>query len=320
MIKKITENNFKQTMEVLLFSLLSYIFFVSLIYGAELNNGLLFLFSILFFFLPINFNFIIHGYKAIVITTLIALSLTFVNYELALITIALFILPAFIAFIINKNKPFNIGYVLTYLSLYFSLIYLIIVYYYYHTSKNMNIYNQIYDSLHYFTIILQTEESSSIDANELSAKLELLSVFLPSIIIFIAMAIFIFNYRLTLIISNRNYNKKYLLNNYLPPNLFKFILVIIAIISIILHKFLEKEIILYYTLYNVFLILWLCYFYLGLEFIWQKLEATKNMGFKIIFGVSLVLLFFELLLIICIIGFLIDMKIIKNNYFIKHKF
>ena len=158
------------------------------------------------------------------------------------------------------------------------------------------------------------------DDVDLEQNLTILSIFFPSLTYLISIMWFMFNYKITLAIVNKSNTTKFLLNDYSLPKTFKWLLLLVAILAILLHKFLAKEMILYYSLYNIFMILWFCYFYLGLEYIWQKLESTKNLLLKILFMISFVILFFELVLVICLLGFLIDTKIIKNNYFIKHKF
>ncbi len=311
--------NYKNVLYGFLSSLIIYIVLLNFFNS---NDEILFtsLILLIFIYLPILLSFFFTKTYGIFFSFLLLIPIYFYNNELFYITLLFFLIPCFISFCVYSIKQQNIGYVLFGVSIYYILLISVFLITNHYKNVNSLIYNNIYDIFYFFAINIKSTNPEVFADVDLEQNLTILSIFLPSIIYVLCIMWFMFNYKITLAILNKSGTEKYLLNDYTLPVIFKWLLFIIAILAILFHKFLAKEMILYYSLYNIFIILWFCYFYLGLEYIWQKLEYTKNILFKILFMICFVVLFFELVLVICLLGFLIDTKIIKNNYFIKHKF
>ena len=311
--------NYKNILYGFLSSLVIYI--ILLIFFND--NEEIFLTSlilIIFIYLPILLSFFFTKFYGIFFSFLLLIPLYFYHSQLCYITLFFFLMPCFISFAVHSIKKNNIGYIVFWVSIYYIIMIAVFLIKNHYSNANSLFYNNVYDVLYFIAINIKSSNPEMFNDIDLEENLTILAIFFPSFLYLISIMWFIFNYKINLAIVNKSNATKFLLNDYSLPKNFKWLLLLVAILAILLHKFLAKEMILYYSLYNIFMILWFCYFYLGLEYIWQKLESTKNLLLKILFMISFVILFFELVLVICLLGFLIDTKIIKNNYFIKHKF
>ncbi|XWO13780.1 hypothetical protein HPDP_00482 [Candidatus Hepatincola sp. Pdp] len=241
--------------------------------------------------------------------------LSYVNIWSGFLVSTVVLFPIMLTYLLEKTNRLYFKNLYIYSIYYFiTLISCVILYaIYYIPNLPDDIHNYFYETLSFMMLYLNGSTNNTFsEIKNLDQKIELLSFIIPTLLTYCFLLWFLLNYK---IIKFSHIIKENLtFSNYLPK-FHTILFIIFAICTIILHKLLAKHTNLNYIFYNIVFVLWLAYYYSGIIYIWQRISNYKSFLLNFLFITLLVFLFFETIIIVCLVGFIIEV----NNLFVLRK-
>ena len=241
--------------------------------------------------------------------------LSYVNIWSGFLVSTIVLFPIMLTYLLEKTNRLYFRNLYIYSIYYFlTLISCVILYaIYYIPNLPDDIHNYFYETLSFMMLYLNGSTNNTFsEIKNLDQKIELLSFIIPTLLTYCFLLWFLLNYK---IIKFSHIIKENLtFSNYLPK-FHTILFIIFAICTIILHKLLAKHTNLNYIFYNIVFVLWLAYYYSGIIYIWQRISNYKSFLLNFLFITLLVFLFFETIIIVCLVGFIIEV----NNLFVLRK-
>ena len=241
--------------------------------------------------------------------------LSYVNIWSGFLVSTVVLFPIMLTYLLEKTNRLYFRNLYLYSIYYFlTLISCVILYaIYYIPNLPDDIHNYFYETLSFMMLYLNGSTNNTFsEIKNLDQKIELLSFIIPTLLTYCFLLWFLLNYK---IIKFSHIIKENLTSSKYLPKFHTILFIIFAICTIILHKLLAKHINLNYIFYNIVFVLWLAYYYSGIIYIWQRISNYKSFLLNFLFITLLVFLFFETIIIVCLVGFIIEV----NNLFVLRK-
>jgi hypothetical protein len=282
--------------------------FISSIFAIEASDSFILIGAIFLLFLMVIpiVSMYINGIYGVLAIALSVFLFAIFDSTTAIFIFFLVLLPGLmISVLMRYSKPFKAGDIVTFLGLYAIISILVINYLY---LQDISVYDFIYDKMQFVLITLNSSQVGGLpEAYELEGIVSVLSIFLPGITaVFWVLWAFV-NYKFSLFVLQKmkeNISANLVLNYY-PTKYYNLLFIIIVLITVLMHNFLAKYTNMYYTLYNILLVLWSTYFYLGVHYSWYSVNKIKNILLSVVFAVFLILMFVEAMIILSFVGFLV---------------
>ncbi|UQY80388.1 hypothetical protein HAV_00582 [Candidatus Hepatincola sp. Av] len=241
--------------------------------------------------------------------------LSYVNIWSGFLVSTVVLFPIMLTYLLEKTNRLYFRNLYIYSIYYFlTLISCVILYaIYYIPNLPDDIHNYFYETLSFMMLYLNGSTNNTFsEIKNLDQKIELLSFIIPTLLTYCFLLWFLLNYK---IIKFSHIIKENLTSSKYLPKFHTILFIIFAICTIILHKLLAKHTNLNYIFYNIVFVLWLAYYYSGIIYIWQRISNYKSFLLNFLFITLLVFLFFETIIIVCLVGFIIEV----NNLFVLRK-
>lgn len=241
--------------------------------------------------------------------------LSYVNIWSGFLVSTIVLFPIMLTYLLEKTNRLYFRNLYIYSIYYFlTLISCVILYaIYYIPNLPDDIHNYFYETLSFMMLYLNGSTNNTFsEIKNLDQKIELLSFIIPTLLTYCFLLWFLLNYK---IIKFSHIIKENLTSSKYLPKFHTILFIIFAICTIILHKLLAKHTNLNYIFYNIVFVLWLAYYYSGIIYIWQRISNYKSFLLNFLFITLLVFLFFETIIIVCLVGFIIEV----NNLFVLRK-
>jgi len=241
--------------------------------------------------------------------------LSYVNIWSGFLVSTIVLFPIMLTYLLEKTNRLYFKNLYIYSIYYFiTLISCVILYaIYYIPNLPDDIHNYFYETLSFMMLYLNGSTNNTFsEIKNLDQKIELLSFIIPTLLTYCFLLWFLLNYK---IIKFSHIIKENLTSSKYLPKFHTILFIIFAICTIILHKLLAKHTNLNYIFYNIVFVLWLAYYYSGIIYIWQRISNYKSFLLNFLFITLLVFLFFETIIIVCLVGFIIEV----NNLFVLRK-
>jgi hypothetical protein len=287
------------------------IFFLFYNSNSEMNVTALILLLVLFF--PLILSGLWLGYTAIAIPLICASAISFIDPIITIILLVFFIIPSSLLVLITRNPIVN-----KYCSpLVFIIFYIIVintvVLTYLSYSIDSSIYSYLYDLFTFLSISIISSNKDIFEGVDTTNTIKIISLIIPAISSFLWIAWINMNYKLALlVISKTEVSDKNTNNNIFLPSWYTYVFIIIAVSTLLINKIFVDAENLCYTLYNILLVLWICYFYPGYSIAWTLVKSRKSILLELLFIAFFVFAFVEIMLLISFIGFLENLHVFRK--------
>lgn len=238
--------------------------------------------------------------------------LSYVNIWSGFLVSTVVLFPILLTYLLEKTNKLYFKNLYIYSIYYFIILISCVILYaiYYIPNLPNDIHNYFYETLSFMMLYLNGSTNNTFsEIKNLDQKIEILSFIIPTLLTYCFLLWFLLNYKiikLSHIIKENPTTYSYL------PRFHTILFIIFAICVVILHKLLAKPTNINYIFYNIVFVFWLAYYYSGIIYIWQRISSYKSFLLNFLCITLLVFLFFETIIIVCLVGFIIEVKNLFN--------
>ena len=284
-----------------------------LFYNSHSEVGVTALILLLVLFFPLILSGLWLGYTAVVLPIIFAAAIYFVDPVTTLVLLVVFIIPSSLLVVITRNQNIN-----KYCSpLIFIIFYIILintlVLTYFSYSIDSSIYSYLYDLFTFLSISIISSNKDIFEGMDTTNTIKIISFIIPAISAFLWIAWINMNYKLALLVISKtevSYTNNH--NNIFLPSWYTYVFIIIAVSTLLINKIFVDAENLCYTLYNILLVLWICYFYPGYSIAWKLVKSRKSILLELLFIAFFIFAFVEIMLLISFIGFLENLHVFRK--------
>ncbi len=265
-------------------------------------------------FLPLFISGWLVGYLGYIVVSIFSISVAYFSISLALWIFLLFIIPSSVAIYISKISKTNvIGKILFFISSYTAIVVMsYLSYYAYKTSIN-NLHYFLSDNLLYILIAANNIMGGTLEDVIIAQRIEILAFFIPSIVSFVYIICFMFNYMISKMLT-KNMDDSLTVSDNLPI-WHTAMFLCVALFSLLSHKMLVKDSNMHYILYNMMFILSIGYFYSGFLLIYDRIRTRGSLLMALLYVIFGIVFFVELAIVLLLIGFIREIRIASMKKF-----